>query len=102
MLKNYSFIKLLFWLSLALGSVMCITFAGLYLYLNPKLPDVQSLREVKLQTPLRIYSSDNKLIGEFGEQRRDPITYEQIPPLYIQALLSAEDAQFYDHNGVSI
>ncbi|HEY7885085.1 MAG TPA: penicillin-binding protein 1A [Cellvibrionaceae bacterium] len=70
--------------------------------MNPKLPDVQSLREVKLQTPLRIYSSDNKLIGEFGEQRRDPITYEQIPPLYIQALLSAEDAQFYDHNGVSI
>ncbi|MDO3387391.1 penicillin-binding protein 1A [Gilvimarinus sp. SDUM040013] len=79
-----------------------VTFAGLYLFLAPKLPDVQTLREVKLQTPLRIYSSDNKLIGEFGEQRRTPISYNEIPPLYIKALLSAEDAQFYDHNGVSI
>ncbi len=102
MLKNYSLLKLFFWLSLAAAGVTSVTFAGLYLYLNPKLPDVQSLREVKLQTPLRIYSSDHKLIGEFGEQRRDPITYQQIPPLYIKALLSAEDAQFYDHNGVSI
>src|SRR5690554_1725660 len=102
MFKNYSLLKLFFWLSLAAAGVTSVTFAGLYLYLNPKLPDVQSLREVKLQTPLRIYSSDNKLIGEFGEQRRDPITYEQIPLPYIQALLSAEDAQFYDHNGVSI
>nr|WP_245551634.1 penicillin-binding protein 1A [Gilvimarinus chinensis] len=79
-----------------------ITFAGLYLYLDPKLPEVQTLRQVKLQTPLRIYSSDNKLIGEFGEQRRTPISYNEIPPLYIKALLSAEDAQFYGHNGVSI
>ncbi|MBU2886617.1 penicillin-binding protein 1A [Gilvimarinus agarilyticus] len=102
MLKKYSFIKVVFWLFLAGCGVTGVTFAGLYLYLAPKLPDVQMLREVKLQTPLRIYSSDNKLIGEFGEQRRTPISYEKIPPLYVKALLSAEDAQFYDHNGVSI
>ncbi|WP_084591645.1 penicillin-binding protein 1A [Gilvimarinus agarilyticus] len=100
--KKYSFITLLFWLLVAGCGATGVTFAGLYLYLNPKLPDVQSLRQVKLQTPLRIYSSDNRLIGEFGEQRRTPINYDEIPPLYIKALLSAEDAQFYDHNGVSI
>ncbi|WP_049723507.1 penicillin-binding protein 1A [Gilvimarinus polysaccharolyticus] len=100
--KKYSYIIVLFWLLIAGGGATCVTFAGLYLYLNPKLPDVQSLRQVKLQTPLRIYSSDNRLIGEFGEQRRTPINFDQIPPLYVQALLSAEDAQFYDHNGVSI
>ena len=102
MLKKYSFIKVLLWLFVAGCGVTAITFAGLYLYLDPKLPEVQSLRQVKLQTPLRVYSSDHKLIGEFGEQRRTPISYKQIPPLYIKALLSAEDAQFYDHNGVSI
>ncbi|UTF61665.1 penicillin-binding protein 1A [Gilvimarinus sp. DA14] len=102
MLKKYSFIKVLLWLIAAGCGVTAITFAGLYLYLDPKLPDVQSLRQIKLQTPLRIYSSDNKLIGEFGEQRRTPISYNKIPPLYIKALLSAEDAQFYGHNGVSI
>ena len=100
--KKYSYITLLFWLLVAGCGATGVTFAGLYLYLNPKLPDVQSLRQVKLQTPLRIYSSDNRLIGEFGEQRRTPINYDDIPPLYIKALLSAEDAQFYDHNGVSI
>ncbi|MCP8900732.1 penicillin-binding protein 1A [Gilvimarinus xylanilyticus] len=102
MLKFYSALKALLWLFVAGCGVTAITFAGLYLYLDPKLPDVQTLREVKLQTPLRIYSSDQKLIGEFGEQRRSPISYNQIPPLYTKALLSAEDAQFYDHNGVSI
>jgi len=100
--KKYSYLSVLLWLFIASCGATGVTFAGLYLYLNPKLPDVQTLRHVKLQTPLRIYSSDNRLIGEFGEQRRSPINYDKIPPLYIKALLSAEDAQFYDHNGVSI
>jgi penicillin-binding protein 1A len=100
--KKYSYIAVLFWLLLAGTGASCVSLAGLYLYLNPKLPDVQSLKQVKLQTPLRIYSSDKRLIGEFGEQRRTPISYDEIPPLYIKALLSAEDAQFYGHNGVSI
>lgn len=100
--KKYYYFKVLFWLLLATISVIAITFSGLYLYLNPKLPNVETLRQVRLQTPLRIYSSDNRLIGEFGEQRRTPITHAQMPQRYIQALLSAEDAQFYQHNGVSI
>ena len=102
MISKKSFFGIIFWLLLAGFSVSLVTFAGLYLYLSPKLPPVDSLREVKLQTPLRVYSSDNKLIGEFGEQRRTPLTYEQIPPLYIKALLSAEDAEFFEHHGVSL
>ncbi|MEN0035751.1 MAG: penicillin-binding protein 1A [Cellvibrio sp.] len=102
MFSKKSFFGIIFWLLLAGFSVTLVTFAGLYLYLSPKLPSVESLREVKLQTPLRVYSSDGKLIGEFGEQRRTPLTYNQIPPLYIKALLSAEDAEFFEHHGVSL
>lgn len=102
MLNKKSFFGVIFWLLLSCASVTAVTFAGLYLYLSPKLPSVESLRQVKLQTPLRVYSSDGKLIGEFGEQRRTPLTYQQIPPLYIKALLSAEDANFFEHHGVSI
>lgn len=76
--------------------------ASIYLYLSPNLPSVASIKEVRLQIPLRIYSADNKLIGEFGEKRRTPISLDKIPQPFIDALLAAEDAQFYAHNGVSI
>lgn len=101
MLNKKSFFGVIFWLLLSGLSVTLVTFSGLYLYLSPKLPSVESLKQIKLQTPLRVYSSDGKLIGEFGEQRRTPLTYEQIPQLYIKALLSAEDAEFFEHHGVS-
>lgn len=102
MLNKKSLFSAIFWLLLAGASVTAVTFAGLYLYLSPKLPPVESLRQAKLQTPLRIYSSDGKLIGEFGEQRRTPLKYNQIPPLYLKALLAAEDAEFFEHHGVSV
>lgn len=102
MLSKKSVFSIVFWLLLAGASVTAVTFAGLYLYLSPKLPPVDSLRQVKLQTPLRVYSSDGKLIGEFGEQRRTPLKYNQIPPLYLKALLAAEDAEFFEHHGVSL
>ncbi len=102
MFSKRSLFRAFLWLLLSGFSVTLVTFAGLYLYLSPKLPPVESLRQVKLQTPLRVYSSDGKLIGEFGEQRRTPLRYDQIPPLYIKALLSAEDADFFEHHGVSL
>ncbi|MDQ2076517.1 penicillin-binding protein 1A [Marinimicrobium sp. ABcell2] len=97
-----SYLSVLFWLFFAGLSASAVALGGLYLFLSPKLPPVDTLRHVKLQTPLRVYSSDDQLIGEFGEQRRTPVRYEDIPELYIQALLSAEDAEFYDHRGISI
>jgi penicillin-binding protein 1A len=74
--------------------------AGVYLYLAPNLPDVETLRDVRLQTPMRVYSRDGELIGQFGEQKRNPLRYEQVPQQFIQALLAAEDDGFFRHNGI--
>jgi penicillin-binding protein 1A len=71
-----------------------------YLYLEPGLPSTTHLREIKLQVPLRIYSSDNKLIAEFGEKRRIPLDYDEIPQTMLNAFLAAEDDRFFDHPGV--
>ncbi|SEA22502.1 penicillin-binding protein 1A [Microbulbifer marinus] len=92
----------LLWLGLAGAAAAAMAFASIYLYLKPGLPSVESLRDIRLQTPLRVYSRDMKLIGEFGEKRRNPITIEQTPEQFIKAVLAAEDAGFYSHNGVSI
>jgi len=73
---------------------------GGYFYLNPKLPSTEGLSNVQLQVPLRIYSSDGALMGEFGEKRRTPKKLEEIPDLMEQAFLSAEDDRFFEHPGV--
>ncbi|WP_029655252.1 penicillin-binding protein 1A [Marinobacter daepoensis] len=90
------------WFFLTGLSVAIIIASSLYLYLRPNLPPVEQLLDVRLQTPLRVYSKDNRLIAEFGEKRRAPITIEQIPTIQLQAFLAAEDARFYDHPGVDI
>lgn len=79
--------------------VGAITAAG-YFYLSPKLPSIDGLSNVQLQVPLRIYSSDGALMGEFGEKRRTPKTLDQIPLRMRQAFLSAEDDRFFEHPGV--
>ncbi|MEJ2610021.1 MAG: penicillin-binding protein 1A [Candidatus Thiodiazotropha sp.] len=73
---------------------------GTYRYLEPKLPSIETLKDVRFQVPLRIYSSDQLLIAEYGEKRREPLNYDQIPPLMIQAFLAAEDDRFFQHPGV--
>lgn len=90
------------WLFLTGLSVAVIVTSGFYLYLRPGLPPVAQLLEIKLQTPLRVYSEDMRLIAEFGEKRRAPITIEQIPTIQLQAFMAAEDARFYEHFGVDI
>ncbi|HBM83728.1 MAG TPA: peptidase, partial [Halieaceae bacterium] len=74
--------------------------AGVYLYLDPGLPDVETLRDVRLQTPMQVYTRDGDLIGQFGEQKRNPLRFEDIPPQFVQALLAAEDDRFFTHRGV--
>lgn len=76
--------------------------AGVYLYLSPNLPDVETLRDVKLQTPMRVYTSDGELIGQFGEQKRSPLPFEAIPEQFIKALLAAEDDNFFGHRGIDV
>ena len=81
----------------ALGALAAVT---AYYVLTPGLPDAQTLRDVRLRVPLRIYSRDQRLIAEFGEQRRTPVTYQDIPPAFVKAFLAAEDARFFEHPGV--
>ncbi len=73
-----------------------------YLYLESQLPDVNSLKKVKLQVPLRIYTHDGQLIQEYGEKKRIPVTYNQIPKTLINGLLATEDQRFFEHSGVDI
>ena len=79
------------------GVVMIATAA--YLYLAPLLPAAETYRSVQLETPLRIYTADRLLIDEIGN-RRDPVEFEDIPQVMIDALIATEDARFYSHPGV--
>lgn len=73
-----------------------------YLYFAPTLPDAEVLKDVQLQVPLRIYTRDGRLIAEYGEQRRVPLTLEQIPDDLEHAVLAAEDDRFYQHPGIDV
>jgi penicillin-binding protein 1A len=92
--------KLLVIMTLVMMSLAAVVVTGGYFYLNPKLPSIEGLSNVQLQVPLRIYSSDGALMGEFGEKRRTPKKLEEIPELMRQAFLSAEDDRFFEHPGV--
>lgn len=65
-----------------------------------KLPDVSVLKDVHMQVPLRVYSSDGKLIAQYGAKRRIPVAFDQIPKPLVQAVLATEDARYYSHPGV--
>lgn len=85
---------------MSLVFTLLIIFGCLYFYMALSLPDVVQLKDIHLQVPLRIYSKDKKLIAEFGEKKRVPVTFEQVPPLLVQAILDTEDQRFYEHRGV--
>jgi len=80
---------------------LLLILAGLYLYLAPRLPDAETLREVRFETPLQVYSRDGRLIAEFGEKHTAPLSYDQIPPLLVKAILAAEDDRFFEHEGIN-
>ena len=84
-------------LSALLGAIAII---ATYHYLAPQLPSIDSLRDVQLQVPLRVFDRDGLLLAEFGETRRTPINYEQMPLLGVKAFLAAEDDRFFEHPGV--
>nr|WP_043942093.1 penicillin-binding protein 1A [Stutzerimonas stutzeri] len=90
------------WSCFAVFCALLLSISGAFLYLSPNLPSVDSLRSIQLQIPLRVYSADDKLIAEFGEMRRSPIRFDDIPQAFIHALLAAEDDNFANHYGVDI
>jgi penicillin-binding protein 1A len=93
-------LKFFWWSFVAIVCGLLLGLSGAFLYLAPNLPSVDALRNIQLQIPLRVFSSDGKLIAEFGEMRRSPIRFADIPPNFIHALLSAEDDNFANHYGV--
>ena len=80
-----------------LGSLIVV---GAYAYIAPTLPDVNSLNDIQMQVPMRVYSRDGKLLAQFGEMRREPLRLDQIPEILQQAFLASEDDRFYEHPGV--
>ena len=100
MLQITNLTRIALWIFLTAMAGACLIFSSAFLYLSPKLPSVDSLRDIQLQTPLRIYSQDKQLIAEFGEKRRTPVSFDQIPEHFINAILAAEDDGFFSHRGV--
>ncbi|MEY2631667.1 MAG: hypothetical protein RIR00_321, partial [Pseudomonadota bacterium] len=68
----------------------------------PNLPALEVLTDYRPKMPLRIYSADGALIGEFGEERRAVIHIQDVPEVMKQAILSAEDDRFYQHSGIDL
>ena len=82
---------------IAIG-LLVLAFAVAWAY--PSLPSIEALTDYQPKVPLRIYSADNYLIGEFGEERRNLVTFADVPAVMKQAILAAEDDRFYQHGGV--
>ena len=103
-LKTY----LVLFISSKIGKIflilLCFLLMGLSslnIYIDSKLPNEKKIKDIELQIPLKVFSSDAKLIGEFGEKRRTALKFNEIPKHYINAVLAAEDDSFFSHSGVS-
>ena len=88
------------WLGLSSLCAAVLSLAGIYLYLDPQIPKPESYRNVQLETPLRVYAKDGELLAEYGERRAIPISLDQVPQHFIDALLDTEDKRFYKHSGI--
>jgi len=88
-----SIIVTLLWMAL-------VAIIVIYGRIAPELPDPRSLREARLQIPLRIYSADGRLMAEIGAKRRIPLRIDQIPAPLIHTIIAVEDERFFDHPGV--
>jgi penicillin-binding protein 1A len=95
-------------LLVCLAGVLCLVLLGAiaggvaWWLLAPRVPSVASLKDVQMQVPLRILSSDGQLIAEYGEMRRNPVQIENVPDDLKHAVLAAEDADFYHHSGIDV
>lgn len=94
--------------SIVLRLLLSLAIAGgcaallIVLFASARLPSVDNLEDAQLQVPLRIYSQDGLLIGEYGEKRRTPISIDEVPEKLKLAILATEDRRFFEHNGVDL
>jgi len=95
-------------LLVCLAGLLCLVVLGAitggiaWWLLEPRVPSVASLKDVQMQVPLRILSSDGQLIAEYGEMRRSPVQIDNVPDSLKHAVLAAEDADFYHHSGIDV
>jgi penicillin-binding protein 1A len=95
--------KLLLWLTAAAAVGILLLIAALFLaraWFERDLPSVESLRQLQLSVPMKVYTRDGKLIGEFGAERRALLKFDEVPQRVVQAFLAAEDDRFFEHPGV--
>src|SRR5215471_15009626 len=93
----WTFPALLLLSALAIGIIL-LAFAAAIVY--PTLPSLDALTDYQPKIPLRVYSADGKLIGEFGEERRAVVNIKDVPRPLVNAIVAAEDERFYQHRGV--
>ncbi len=98
--RKHPVLRQLLRLTLYAAGAGMISGAVIVLLLVPTLPPVSNLAEDRLKVPMRIYSAEGRLLGEFGEERRIPVSINDVPEQLIHAILAAEDDQFYHHWGV--
>lgn len=96
----FRLLRKLFLIGLIFAAIGLAVAVSTYFYLVPKLPDVQELRDIKLQVPLSVYTKDLKLIAQFGETRRYPVAIKDVPLQVKQAFIASEDSSFYQHKGL--
>ena len=89
-------------ISLVLLQFIFMVVGMVYLIFSKDLPKIETITEIKLTNPMRIYSADNQLIGLFGTEKRQIVSYEDIPENLKNAIIAAEDGGFFDHSGVEI
>jgi penicillin-binding protein 1A len=82
----------------AIAVVLLTAFAAIIIY--PTLPSLEALTDYQPKVPLRVYSAEGELIGEFGEERRAVVAIADVPESMVRAILAAEDERFYEHGGV--
>lgn len=100
---NPSYLRWLRGVLFALGGLVlggAFALACAFVYVAPALPTAETMHSVELAVPLRVYSRNGALVSQIGEQRRIPVTFEDIPPLVRQAVLAAEDDRFFEHSGL--
>lgn len=88
------------WGMLSLCITLVIILGAAYAYMELQLPDVEVLKDVHMQVPLKVYTKDGVLIASYGAKRRIPVALDQVPKNLVNAVLAVEDARYYSHPGV--
>jgi penicillin-binding protein 1A len=93
-------VKIASWLFAAGSTLLIAGVIYIYVVMVPELPSIEHLEDTQYQVPLRVYDRNEILLAEFGEHRRIPVGFEKIPRYLIDAVVSVEDDQFWNHPGV--